>query len=226
MSMIDRYARNAAGRDLIVGDIHGRYVDLDLQLQEVGFDGTKDRLFSVGDLVDRGPFSESVLGWLQEPWFHAVQGNHEQMAILFAAGQFDPLMYARNGGAWLIAKTPDERLEYAKAFAQLPWVIEIETELGDVGVIHAACESRSWGEFKKAIEAGASRVIENATWGRTRFAEVHEFPPVQGIRAIVVGHNMTRTVKRLQNVIHIDTRSAGAEFTLLNALTLQPEPRK
>jgi len=28
-----------------------------------------DRLFSVGDLVNRGSESEQVLGWLAKPWF-------------------------------------------------------------------------------------------------------------------------------------------------------------
>jgi serine/threonine protein phosphatase 1 len=60
-----------------VGDIHGHFQRLQQCLEAVGFDPAVDRLFSVGDLVDRGPHSEAALDWLAQPWFHAVQGNHE-----------------------------------------------------------------------------------------------------------------------------------------------------
>jgi len=38
-----------------------------------------DQLFSVGDLVDRGPESHRVLEWLARPWFFAICGNHDFM---------------------------------------------------------------------------------------------------------------------------------------------------
>ena len=62
---------NRAGRDLVVGDVHGCFWTLDRALSEFGFDPSRDRLFAVGDLVSRGPRSEDALPWLQER-FHAV----------------------------------------------------------------------------------------------------------------------------------------------------------
>jgi serine/threonine protein phosphatase 1 len=56
--MLQHFGRNTAGRDLIVGDIHGCFARLQVALDELGFDPERDRLFSVGDLVDRGPDSE------------------------------------------------------------------------------------------------------------------------------------------------------------------------
>ena len=53
--------RNALGRDFAVGDVHGCFTRLQQGLDQLGFDPTRDRLFSVGDLVDRGPECESVL---------------------------------------------------------------------------------------------------------------------------------------------------------------------
>lgn len=76
-----RFARNVAGRDFAVGDIHGCFSYLERSLEVIGFDEGVDRLFSVGDLVDRGPESDQVLTWLGKPWFHAICGNHEVMAI-------------------------------------------------------------------------------------------------------------------------------------------------
>ncbi len=52
------YQENNIGNDYVCGDVHGCYDKLQEALDEIGFDPTKDRLFIVGDLVDRGPQSE------------------------------------------------------------------------------------------------------------------------------------------------------------------------
>lgn len=94
MSRFLRLAANTQGRDLAVGDIHGHFGRLVMCLEQAGFDPAVDRLFSVGDLVDRGPYSEAALQWLDRPWFHAVQGNHEALAITYLrGGRLDLQMY-------------------------------------------------------------------------------------------------------------------------------------
>ena len=54
-----RFAQNTVGRDFAVGDIHGCFTELQRGLEAIGFDPSTDRLFSVGDLVDRGPESHT-----------------------------------------------------------------------------------------------------------------------------------------------------------------------
>src|ERR1700694_5103865 len=97
---IQHFTENKAGKDYCVGDIHGCFTLLQKKLDEIGFNETKDRLFSVGDLVDRGPESKECLDWLSKPWFHAVRGNHEQMAIDYFNRCGDRYMYEYNGGSW------------------------------------------------------------------------------------------------------------------------------
>jgi hypothetical protein len=80
---VARYATNTRGRDFVVGDLHGCRALLDRLLREVNFRPESDRLFSVGDLIDRGPESMSCLDLLDEPWCHGVLGNHEVMLIDF-----------------------------------------------------------------------------------------------------------------------------------------------
>jgi len=101
---------NDRGRDYVVGDLHGCRALLDRLLATVNFDPTVDRLFSVGDLVDRGPDSMGGLALLREPWFHAVRGNHEAMPLDFTWGALNygsPLPmgarheFTRNGGEWI-----------------------------------------------------------------------------------------------------------------------------
>ncbi|MFD2437195.1 metallophosphoesterase [Modicisalibacter luteus] len=67
--MIQTHGANKRGHDYLVGDLHGQYALLQTMLSRVGFDQDKDRLFCVGDLVDRGPDSLACLSLAFEPWF-------------------------------------------------------------------------------------------------------------------------------------------------------------
>ena len=78
-----RICANPDGRDFVLGDLHGTTDLLRALMEHVTFDPDKDRLFSVGDLIDRGEDSPGGLALLLEPWFHAVIGNHEDMLIDF-----------------------------------------------------------------------------------------------------------------------------------------------
>ncbi|MDD2748662.1 metallophosphoesterase [Acidithiobacillus thiooxidans] len=99
---LSRQLANPVGRDFIVGDLHGCRALLDGLLAQVSFDTEKDRLFSVGDLVDRGPDSAGCLALLKEPWFYPVLGNHDAMLM-----------------AWIYGRTQDKRQrDYACAFTR------------------------------------------------------------------------------------------------------------
>lgn len=52
-------------------------------LNRLEFDPGCDRVFSVGDMIDRGPDSLATLSLIEQPWFHAVLGNHELMLLNF-----------------------------------------------------------------------------------------------------------------------------------------------
>lgn len=94
------FEANAEGRDFVIGDLHGAYPCFENLLNNLNFDKSKDRMFSVGDLVDRGPDSKSCLRLLYEPWFHAVLANHDQMMLhAFTNGAFGE-SWIQNGGTW------------------------------------------------------------------------------------------------------------------------------
>lgn len=78
---IKRLDKNDKGRDFIIGDIHGQFRMVQACLKYVKFDYSRDRLFSVGDLVDGGHQNEECLELLHQPWFYAVIGNHDAAFI-------------------------------------------------------------------------------------------------------------------------------------------------
>ena len=231
MSLIKRFERNLVGRDFAVGDIHGYFTRLQVALDAAGFDPTRDRLFSVGDLVDRGPESEQVLAWLDKPWFHAIQGNHEGIAIRHVRiGHLDQDIYLLNGGAWFLGLPSTEQQEIATRFADLPIAIEVQTAAGLVGLVHADCPFPSWTPLREALEGrmpGVRRVEDACQWSRHR-VEQQDASGVQDILAVVVGHTPLRQPAVLGNVYHIDTggwfRDGSGHFTLLDMATLQSIP--
>lgn len=75
---VHHYPLNTRGRDFVVGDVHGCFSMLDAALKERSFDPVVDRLFSVGDLIDRGDESPAVLDAVHRHQIKAVRGNHEQ----------------------------------------------------------------------------------------------------------------------------------------------------
>lgn len=167
--MHQTYQQNEAGRDFIVGDIHGCFSRLQAHLDQARFDPAIDLLFSVGDLVDRGPESDQALEWLAKPWFHAVRGSHEQMAIDHVAGHSDTRTYIGNGGGWFIGMTRAEQCLFADAFGALPLAITLYTAAGPVGIVHAECPATNWSTLLAALESKeAEQVGMLCMWSRDR----------------------------------------------------------
>ena len=101
---------NTKGRDFVVGDLHGSLSMLEHMLKELNFNELTDRLFSVGDMVDRGPDSLGCLRLLRKPWFHAIMGNHEDMMLRAVSGE-EVGLWRMNGGNWFDFLPPAERFD-------------------------------------------------------------------------------------------------------------------
>ena len=161
---VKRYPCNENGRDFVVGDIHGCLEHLHFLMEDVKFDKDVDRLFSVGDLVDRGPKSFETLKLIREPWFFPVQGNHEEMMIgELVRGQ--DMWWIPNGGAWALEAQEthaDELKELLGETEKLPFLLTVDTKTcGVVGICHAESPS-DWNDIDP-------REFENIIWGRRKY---------------------------------------------------------
>jgi serine/threonine protein phosphatase 1 len=198
----------------LVGDIHGQYDLLMEQLSKQQFDPNQGHiLVSVGDMIDRGPDSLKTLELLTQPWFFAVMGNHEQMllkgvAALKGGGPILDILnwQALNGGDWydpfgVIDERQNQKLEaLIEKVANLPLAIEIATDQGRLGVVHAAVPNSQWLNtehlgnelVKKHLLwfRGNGRKILNAQSDAKRYKLDADDHTISGIDRVVVGHTI------------------------------------
>lgn len=205
--LIKRFEPNTVGRDFVVGDIHGMYYLLIGAMQDVDFDVNMDRLFSVGDLVDRGSQSLEVVELLKEPWFHTIRGNHEQMALSYWTGDYPEYHYISNGGRWFVDLDRSKQDEIVLQFSRLPYAFEIEKPNGEmVGIIHADIELESWSLFKTSLENRNENTMEYVLWGRDRLKS-NTIQNIEGVSKVYCGHTPVKDVKCLGNFWFVDVGS-------------------
>ena len=210
------YSDNLVGDDYVVGDIHGCYDQLMSQLKRVGFNKGKDRLFSVGDLSDRGPDSLKCLELIHEDWFHSIIGNHEYImmdAILNEEPYYSTNMWLRNGGYWAYQMVLDSEEDVLKDLCKnyhknIPITATITVGSYSVGLSHAEPPVNSWA----VTEAGmlSSDEIIECLWSRNI---IRSKSPIytEGIDLTIHGHTIMDDKKFLGNALFIDTGSYHKE---------------
>lgn len=219
--LIRSLPKNEAGRDFYIGDIHGCFDLVRAWMRSVDFDESKDRLISVGDLIDRGPKSHEVLDWLEKPWFYAIRGNHEQMCVEYVGGLAKETLYAINGGQWFIDLEESWQKRIAQTLDTLPVLIEVECDDGLIGVVHADPVADDWETLKSGI--GREDVRTYAMWSRHRLQH-KEDSIIKNVSAVICGHTILNKPKELGNVIFIDT--GAFKSGVITAVEMTPEGLK
>lgn len=218
------FNRNQRGRDFVVGDIHGHFSALEMLLLQVNFDPEHDRVFSVGDMIDRGPESWRVIEFLNHPWFHSIMGNHEQMLLDSAFNpSIDKNWVNYNGGEWW-RKIPEHYHDRIRSVVKrLPLAIEINTRSGRIGIVHADIPSgMSWRDFINQL-ANDADVRDQALWSRSRFKQLQlmgRTQPVEGIDMVIFGHTPVNQPLQQSNICYIDTGATYVTDKNLGHLTM------
>ena len=190
----------------VVSDIHGCYQRLLDELKCRHFNTFEDLLISVGDLIDRGPDSVKSLQLINEKWFRAVRGNHEQMA-LDSLDNNDFSLWTMNGGMWFAQLERDQQqlaLSLLDACRDLPHIIEITCANGLKVIAHADYPA---AEYRWQKPVSAQRVL----WDRDRLMGfmVGKGQGISGADHFWFGHTPVDRRYDFNNLHYIDT---GAVF--------------
>jgi len=80
---------------LVIGDIHGCYVEMQRILEKADLT-SEDKVIALGDIVDRGPESPEVLNFFRtQPGASSLMGNHERKHIRSLRGELQPAISQR-----------------------------------------------------------------------------------------------------------------------------------
>lgn len=216
--LVCRHESNTAGRDFVVGDLHGCVDALRYLLREIEFDGTRDRLFSVGDLVDRGSQSEAALALLDKPWFYPVLGNHEEALCLVAEGGMRRSWWHGIGGDWADDLSDEALQEYARRLRTLPLARVVGAGMRRFNIVHA--------EFFGSdldLDSGVftERVRQQMLWGRELALGNGDPARQAGLSLTYCGHTPMREMGRIGSQVFIDTGAFAVtgKLTITEALT-------
>jgi serine/threonine protein phosphatase 1 len=218
--LVYRHPANQAGRDFVVGDLHGCVDALRYLLREIDFDAERDRLFSVGDLIDRGTDSLAAIDLIDKPWFYPVLGNHEDSLIAVATGAMRRHAWYAIGGAWAETLHDDQLGELAVRLSALPLVRVVGEGAQRFNILHA----EFFGSDADLDAAAYSDETRNQLlWGRGLALGSADPKRQQGLSPTYCGHTPTRTVKQIGAQIYIDTGAFASEgrLTIVQAGTDQ-----
>ncbi|MEX3070563.1 metallophosphoesterase [Vibrio alginolyticus] len=210
------FKQNKHGRDLFVGDIHGNFSLLIHALKHLHFDKYKDRLFSVGDLTDRGEDSLHCLNLAKEKWFFPVLGNHECFILeRYDTDSYTRNTWMRNGGEWWLSLNHAEQ-EAARETITSHYSLTLTVKVGDlrIGVVHAECPFARWPPEAPIDKESLKTML----WGRDdilRSTGTH----INNVDFVISGHTPLDSPKIKRNKIFIDT---GCGYSANNFI---PDPR-
>ena len=170
---------NYHGFTYCMSDIHGEYDRYISMLEYINF-SSEDRLFIIGDAIDRHPNGVDILmDIMKRPNVYFVAGNHEEMLLntlgpksVFGARQ----LWQSNGGSptrreLLYHRTREELQEILKFVASLPDHLDIEVD----------------GRAFHLVHGMPSKFHDERLWDRPT---ADTCDPIPGV-TVIVGHTPT-----------------------------------
>lgn len=188
----------------VISDIHGEYEQLKTLLAKMNF-GAQDKLYVLGDVVDRGPEPIRALQFLMGlPNCTCLVGNHEFMAYMgmkillkeiteefvrdFAEEDQEKLKeWMINGGIMTIADftglSGEERKKVITYLGNLEAYVELEVNGKEYLLVHAGL-----GHFseEKPME---EYTLDDLIWARTDYGK-----PYYKDKIVVTGHTPTQRI--------------------------------
>jgi serine/threonine protein phosphatase 1 len=170
-------------RRIIIGDVHGHYDGL-MMLMEAIAPNCDDRVYFLGDLIDRGPQSAQVVEFVKQNRYRCLLGNHEQMLLDVLTGRASSQVRQ----AWLYSGGYETLTSYKTVTIpqdHLEWMQSLPThmDLGDIWLAHAGLNPKL---------PLAEQTDEQFCWVRQEFHSMSQ--PYFADKLIIVGHTITFTL--------------------------------
>lgn len=197
-------------RDIIIGDIHGCYDELQLLLKEVSF-AQNDNLYFVGDMINKGPKSNKVLDFAIKNNVKCILGNHEVGFLKsIKEGKF------KNSFQTLREQLQDNFDQYVSFIEGLPLFL-IDPQNNFI-VVHAGLSPQNYFNPENESEKVITKI---RTWDGKGEDLNNENDPAwyefyKEDRLIVFGHWAKKGLIERANVIGLDTGCVyGRKLTAL-----------
>jgi serine/threonine protein phosphatase 1 len=170
-------------RTFVIGDVHGCALTLQHLLFKVIRLRHSDKVYLLGDLIDRGPRSKEVLDTiirLQSAGYfiNSVKGNHEEMLLNACRNRNEFLLWLGNGGdstlrSFNVEDACEIPLSYRKFLDHLPYYITLD----DFILSHAGVNCNAPDPFSDT---------NSMLWGR----DLQAIPVRIGNRRVICGHTV------------------------------------
>ena len=170
-----------SSRTFAIGDIHGCAATLRRLVRDQLRPEPSDRIYLLGDLIDRGPDSKGVLDFifeLQERGLSvaSVRGNHEEMCLQAGSDIYYRELWKANGGLHTLASFQadgpgDIPKRYRSFLESLPYYILLE----EFVIVHAGLNFDTREPFADT---------DSMLWTRSPFVDQQRI----GGRRLICGH--------------------------------------
>ena len=130
-------------RTFVIGDIHGCAATLRRLVEHLLRPLPTDRIYLLGDLIDRGPDSKGVLDFIFELRERdlsvvSIRGNHEEMCLLAGDDHYYLNLWAANGGlATLASFQADGPGDIPHLYREFLGSLPLYILLDDFVIVHA-----------------------------------------------------------------------------------------
>ncbi len=200
-------------RTIIVGDIHGCVDELNDLIYQIKFNPLQDCLYSVGDVVGKGPESLRVLKKLKELGTKTIRGNHEDKLLRLSKEPFGTL----NSREKKYITDLDSELDFwVKEISNWKFYLEgTDFKGGAFVIVHAGLEPfkthlsemssivltrvRNWPMVVNHLE-GEKNFLKSKPW-----FEWIDFQKVSFPNKVIFGHWAQKGLVNLEYVKGLDT---------------------
>jgi len=192
--------------DYLIGDVQGCCDALDALLAKIGFSPSRDRIFVLGDLVNRGPRSLDTLRTLRDfgDAAHCVLGNHDLNLLAVARG----VRKAHRGDTIQEILDAPDRERWLDWLRQRPLALSLEGAAGGWLMVHAGVVPQWTREQTLQLAGEVERVLRS--------------PAIDDFLPVMYGDEPSRWrddlagAERLRFIVNVLTRIrfVGADGTL------------